>query len=476
MSKAIFWFRRDLRWEDNIALARACHDCESVFPIFIFDENILSKLDKSDHRVNFILQTIHRLNEKFPISVYFGKPIDVIETIIKQHDIQQIYCNKDYEDYSLKRDSRVEKMLAKYQVKVNSFHDHLTHEPTSLTTLQGTPYKVYTPFKNKWLELTSNNMARIGEFKLKSKKMSQDLLKGCMKNPQLKDIGFTSASIPLPELDPKKMFKNFKPSINSYKDQRDLPSLDSTSKLSVHLRFGTISQRLMFRYLYENDLQGSTWASELIWREFFSYSLFHFPHSEKSEFNLKYTDIPWDKNTKNHKAFITGQTGYPIIDAGIRELLSTGYMHNRVRMVVASFYTKNLLLDWRVGEKFFAKYLYDFDKTANVGNWQWASSTGCDAQPYFRVFNPESQALRFDKEAIYIKKWCPELHNLPAKLAISPYNIKPIDEALYDFKIGKNYPEPLVDLKGTRVRAIAHFSEFVSRKDALDHDSPKKKS
>ena len=390
---SIMWFRRDLRLKDNRALYEACKASKSVLPIFIFDPNILDKLkDKSDARVSFIHQTLKELEV---IECHYGSPEEVFEKLFKKYDIEAIYNNKDYEPYALTRDKKIEKIAHKNKAYFYQFKDHCIFENLEVAKDDGKPYTVYTPYKNKWLKTLKKEHYKA----FPSEKNLDALKKPSQKIPSLKSMGFSESDIPIPSQTVKKNI------LSSYDKNRDIPSLDATSKLGVHLRFGTVSPRKCVEIGLKLN---AVWLSEIIWRDFFIQIMANFPHVPKGAFKPQYDDIEWRNNKKEFKAWCEGQTGYPIVDAGMRELNATGHMHNRVRMITASFLIKDLLIDWRWGEAYFAEKLLDFDLASNNGNWQWAAGSGCDAAPYFRIFNPTTQMKKFDPDMKYVSKWVPE--------------------------------------------------------------------
>lgn len=450
MKKAIFWFRRDLRVLDNRGLAFATQNYERVYPIFIFDEAILKHLDKNDHRLAFIWDQLVQLQKKIPLTILFGKPQDLIPELARKHSIDCVIANEDYQQFAMKRDKEIAK-----KVNLNLMQDHVLCRFDHVLKTDGTPYKVYTPYKNAWLQQFEKGLVHLKQYKSKLTKLTQLKEKTI---ESLEQFGFEYQHLDYAfEKDANKVLKAFEQSIESYKDNRDYPELEATSRLSVHLRFGTLSVREIARRLREKELIHSTWFSQLIWRDFYFAIISHFKHAEVKEFNLKYQNINWSKEKKVFNLWKNGKTGFPLVDAGMRELNQTGFMHNRVRMVVASFLTKNLFIDWKWGERYFAQRLYDYDLALNNGNWQWASSTGVDAQPYFRVFNPKSQSKKFDSQAEYIKKWCPELKEIPAKFIHDLTKLKPLDQELYGCVLGKDYPEEMIDLSESRLNAIAIF-------------------
>lgn len=400
---SIFWFRRDLRLDDNKGLSEALKADEKVIPIFIFDKDILDLLeDKYDRRVDYIHQAVERINNQLheigsSFLTFYGIPLDIFKQLQKEYDIQSVYCNRDYEPSAIKRDDEVKDFLHSKNIEFIDFKDQVIFEKNEVVKDNGEPYTVYTPYSKKWKKLLSEkdyntNNLKNGQFqKLPKKKILT-----------LKEIGFEKTDLEFEE--PKLESKI----IDVYDENRDFPALDATTHLGIALRFGTISIRKCVKFALSHN---ETWLNELIWREFFMQILFHFPKVVKHCFKEKYEDIQWRNNESEFEKWCKGETGYPIVDAGMRQLNQTGRMHNRIRMVVASFVTKHLLIDWRWGEAYFAKKLLDYDLSANNGNWQWAAGCGCDAAPYFRVFNPDEQTKKFDKDLKYIKKWNPDFEN-----------------------------------------------------------------
>jgi len=402
----IFWFRRDLRLHDNAGLYHALKKGKPVVPVFIFDRNILDELeDREDKRVEFIhssLQEIERLlvATGSTLDVRYGFPNEIWKQIIHDYKIENVYTNNDYEPYASIRDEEVAKLLKANGILLHSFKDQVVFEKAEVVKDDGIPYTIFTPYSRKWKAILNN-------FYLSSyptEKLFFNFFRQKAKViPSLAEMNFRSSGQVYP-------IKNWKTEmIKQYKEQRDYPSVDGTSRLSVHLRFGTISIRELAR---EAAKLNETFLNELIWRDFYQMILWHFPHVVGGSFKPEYDNIKWRNNEKEFDAWCKGQTGYPIVDAGMRELNTTGFMHNRVRMIVASFLTKHLLINWRWGEAYFAKKLLDFDLAANNGGWQWAAGSGCDAAPYFRIFNPYLQTKRFDPELKYIRKWVPEFEEL----------------------------------------------------------------
>ncbi len=431
MKKVIFWFRRDLRLNDNHGLFQALNNCENVIPIFIFDKDILGYFnDPKDARVSFIHDRLTSINEDLQSSnsalkTYCKKPLEAFKEIVEEFDIDAVYCNKDYEPRSRHRDEKVKDFLFSKGVDFYSYKDHVIFEEMEITKADGGPYTVFTPYKNKWLENFQDSDCK----SYKSEKLKDNFLKLKKENIiSLKEMGYEKSSIEIPKAQIQKK------KLSDYNEKRDFPAVDGTSLQGIHLRFGTISIR---EYIKKAKDINDTWLSELIWREFYSQILFNFPKAATSEFKEKYSAIPWKKKEdakEDFEKWKNGMTGYPLVDAGMRELNETGHMHNRVRMVVASFLIKHLLIDWREGERYFANKLLDYDLASNNGNWQWAAGCGCDAAPYFRVFNPTSQLKKFDKELKYVKKWVPEVET-------------------------DDYPEPMVDHKFARERVLEVYKE-----------------
>ncbi len=403
---SIFWFRRDLRLHDNAGLYHALRSGNPVQPIFVFDRNILDELaDRKDARVEFIHQQLEKLQEELKqhgasLDVRQGTPEDVFAELIAEYPIAKVYTNHDYEPYARERDTAIGSFLQAKGITLHTYKDQVIFEKDEVLKDDGKPYTVFTPYSRRW-------KAKLNEFYLSSYP-TESWLKNLYRQkerklPSLKDIGFEPSGIPFPASD-------WKPeTIRHYQQNRDLPGIAGTSRLSVHLRFGTISIRQLAR---ETAPLSETYLNELIWRDFYHMILWHFPQVVGHAFKPAYDKIKWRNNETEFEAWCEGRTGYPIVDAGMRELNSTGYMHNRVRMIVASFLTKHLLIDWRWGEAYFAKKLLDFDLAANNGGWQWAAGSGCDAAPYFRVFNPYLQTQKFDPQLSYIRHWVPEFEEL----------------------------------------------------------------
>lgn len=398
----MFWFRRDLRLDDNVGLYHAIKNETKVVSIFIFDIDILNRLPKEDSRVCFLHQQIEELNQQLAesnkkIHVYHGKPIDIFRKILSANAVHAVYTNRDYEPYSTQRDAEIKALLSENDVTFSTFKDHVIFEQDEVVKSDGTPYRVYTPYSRVWLDKFDRQehlkSHRIDDFEKLTTLADHN-------NPSLTDIGFTTSKIKAPQ------YNTSDEIIDQYEARRNTPAVEGTSKVGVHLRFGTLSIRKAVAKALESTNQ--TFLKELIWREFFMQILWHFPHTENKSFKPQYDRIEWRNNPEEFKRWCDGETGYPFVDAGMRELNETGFMHNRVRMLVGSFLCKHLLIDWRLGEAYFAEKLLDYEMASNVGNWQWVAGCGVDAAPYFRIFNPTEQIKKFDKDHAYIKKWVPD--------------------------------------------------------------------
>lgn len=417
----VFWFRRDLRLEDNVALFKATLEKEAVLPIFIFDADIIDSLPKNDARITFIYNTLKEIDAELKklnssLLIQIGKPIEVWKNLISEYQIGKVFYNKDYEPYAISRDLEISQFLKSKNVEVSSYKDQVVFEESEIVKADGLPYTVFTPYKNKWLLEFNENLLFESNPKPNFYYFKIDF-------PTLKSIGFVESKIKV------------KPYNLTYLDQydaiRDFPFIDKTSYVSPFLRFGLLSARKLIKIALKSN---ATYLSELIWREFFMQILFHFPKVVTENFKKKYNQVEWRNNEQEFEAWCKGETGYPIVDAGMRQLNETGYMHNRVRMITAGFLCKHLLIDWRWGEAYFAEKLLDYDLSANNGNWQWAAGTGCDSAPYFRIFNPTEQIKKFDKELKYINTWVKDLNEL-------------------------TYPQPIVEHKFARERALSTYKK-----------------
>ena len=429
----IFWFRRDLRLHDNAGLYHALKESPAVLPIFIFDKNILDKLEnKADRRVEFIHDSLQQIQEQLlkqgsTLEVFYETPENVFGKLLSNYNIAKVFTNHDYEPYARERDKKIKALLKERRAELLSFKDHVIFEKDEVIKDDGNPYTVFTPYSKKW-------KAALTQFHLKpypvKKYLSAFIKKEQKKIPTLKELGFKESMKPFPAKDADEVL------IKHYAEQRNFPGIRGTSKLGVHLRFGTISIRQLAD---KSQALSGTYLNELIWRDFYQMILWHFPQVGKGKsFKPAYDNIEWRKDNGEFEKWSTGQTGYPIVDAGMRELNEIGFMHNRVRMITASFLCKHLLLDWRLGEAYFAEKLLDFDLAANNGGWQWAAGSGCDAAPYFRIFNPYLQTKKFDGDLVYIKKWVPEFQEF-------------------------SYPPPIVDHEFARKRCLEVYSKALKK-------------
>ncbi len=425
----IFWFRRDLRLEDNVGLFQALQDDATVLPIFIFDQTILNELPKDDARVTFIHDLVTKIQSELQkngksLAVFQGTPLAIFEQLIHENSIEKVYANSDYEPYARKRDKEIFQLFKQHAIEFKVSKDQVIFEKNEVVKDDGSPYVVFTPYSKKWKENfknirlihypSENNLAKIATH-------SYSFL-------SLKDIGFEKSAISVTPFDISNQL------IQNYEATRNFPALNKTSYLGIYLRFGAVS----IRKIIEKAIQekNETFWNELIWREFFMQILWHFPHTINASFRPKYDAIQWENNEDLFQKWCNGQTGYPFVDAGMRELNTTGHIHNRVRMIVASFLCKHLLIDWKWGETYFAQKLLDYEQASNVGNWQWAAGSGVDAAPYFRIFNPTEQVKKFDKDLKYIKKWIPELET-------------------------SKYPKPIVDHKEAREKCLKVYKAAV---------------
>jgi len=429
----IFWFRRDLRLDDNAGLYHALKSGNPVLPLFIFDKDILNKLeDKDDARVTFIHQTVEGLNNELrklgsSLLVLYDGAADAWDDVLKNYNVTAVYTNYDYEPYAKKRDEAVAQKLRKNGIEFKTFKDQVIFDHDEVIKDNGEPYTVYTPYMRKWY-------ATLKPFYLKpypTKKYFKNLFKvDGLTIPSLKQLGFEKSTLDIPG-------REYENVIKAYADKRDFPAVNGTSHIGLHLRFGTVSIRELVATA--NGYAEKTWLNELIWREFYMMILDHFPKTMDHAFRPEYDRIVWVNDEEQFAAWCDGQTGFPLVDAGMRELNATGYMHNRVRMVVASFLAKDLLIDWRWGERYFARKLLDYEMASNVGGWQWAAGSGTDAAPYFRIFNPDSQLKKFDPKLEYIKKWVPEYA---------------------DFS---RYPKPIIDHAFARERCLKVFKAALAK-------------
>jgi len=428
----IFWFRRDLRLDDNVGFYKALSGKHPVLPVFIFDAEILEQLPKDDARVTFIYDTLQAMCQKLQdscgssLAIYYGKPLDIFKQLIRDFAVQNVIINHDYEPYALKRDQEISAFLSQKGIGFYTYKDQVIFEKDEVVKEDGSPYLVYTPYMKKWKERFKELSFKVYE--------TQPLMKNCLKHSglphlALSDIGFECSKIKVPDYDLSNML------IQDYEKTRNIPAVAGTSNLSPHLRFGTLGIRQVIKKAIAH--KNETFWNELIWREFFMQILWHFPETQTNAFKKKYDRIVWRNNEEEFEKWKTGKTGFPLVDAGMRQLNETGRMHNRVRMLVGSFLCKHLLIDWRWGEAYFAEKLLDYEMASNVGNWQWVAGCGVDAAPYFRIFNPTTQIEKFDKEKTYIKRWIPEFGST-------------------------TYPAEMINHKEARERALSTYKEAVN--------------
>lgn len=422
---SIFWFRRDLRLKDQVGLSYALRGAYPVLPIFIFDLHILQELERNDARVNFIHENLIKIHQELnthgsALEVHSGYPYDIWLQLIDKYDVQEVYTNKDYEPYSISRDEQIAQLLLENNISFHQYKDQVIFEENEILKLDQTPYTVFTPYSKKWKSVFHLEFS--GAIEMPSFdaffKFHHDI-------PSLSALGFEKSSLQI-----KDYTLNH---LDQYSEIRDFPSLDATTYLSVHLRFGTVGIREIIGQI---NARQEIFLNELIWREFFMQIIYHFPRVIHENFRSKYNGIEWRNNEADFKNWCQGTTGYPMVDAGMRQLNSTGYLHNRVRMVCAGFLCKHLLIDWRWGESYFAQKLLDYELSSNNGNWQWAAGTGCDAAPYFRIFNPMEQLRKFDQKLEYIRKWIEDFDSI-------------------------HYPSPMVDHKTSRERALRAYKKGV---------------
>lgn len=434
--KNIFWFRRDLRLDDNVGFLEALKSDHPVMPVFIFDRNILDDLEKDDSRVTFIYDAVQRMRDTLQkehdtsLAIFYGKPVDVFEELVQDWDISAVFTNRDYEPYAKERDERISKLLEEHDIDFKTFKDQVIFERDEVVKGDGGPYKVYTPYKNKWMDRFRESIGSGDDIKIHYTSQYMDNLykNKRLPNQSLSDMGFERSNIQPPDYD-------VTPSLlDDYAEARDYPAEKGTSRIGPYLRHGLVSIRKIVRKA--DKPKDKTYLEELVWREFYMQILDHYPRTTDEEFKKKYESVEWRNDEDDFQKWCEGKTGYPLVDAGMRQLVKTGYMHNRIRMLTASFLCKHLLIDWRWGEAFFAKHLLDYEQCNNVGGWQWAAGCGVDAQPYFRIFNPITHVDKYDEDHKYIKKFVPEYGT-------------------------DDYPDRMVEHKAARERALETYKAAV---------------
>ena len=463
----IIWFRRDLRLYDNAALFYALKDSNQVFPVFIFDTKILSKLkNKKDRRIEFILRSLTEIKKTLnengsDLIVEMGDPEFLIPKLIKEYKCNSLYINRDYEKFAQDRDQTISKFLLNQKVTTFTFKDQVLFESDEILTQSNNPYTVFTPYKNNHLRRLNEQGIELYDCENHKDNFAKFTSKAL---PALKELGFEKTNLedldlPTGTSGGKNLLEKFYKNIKSYSTNRNFPSIRGVSYLSVHNRFGTLSIRHLAKLAIEADNDGAlTWLSELIWRDFYFQIIANFPQvSEKKSFKSQFENLKFENDEKKFEAWKNGLTGFPIIDAAMKQINQTGYMHNRLRMIVSSFLVKDLLIDWRWGEKYFEDNLIDFDFSANNGGWQWAASTGCDSQPYFRIFNPVLQSEKFDKDGSFIKKYIPQLTPLSVKEIHQPWVYFEKNRDAFPIKLGIDYPFPIVDHKEQRDMALSMY-------------------
>lgn len=479
MKKALCWFRRDLRATDHMALSQALKDAQEVSCVFVFDQTIIDQIKLSlknhqqpleDMRLGFIWQALEELNQELQahgsrLIIRYGNPVEVIPELAQELECEKVFFNRDYEPAAKKRDLQVIEKLQEKEISHQHFKDHVIFEHNQVRTQSGGIYRVYTPYKNRWRELFEEHKKDLLKTpELNTKHLAQNISEHPWQEQAFweKTIGlkFSAPTLPGSRKWALKTLKGFhQKGMDEYQERRDFPALEGTSNLSAHIRHGLVSVRELITTALDKQKNqgGQTWMNELIWREFYQMILDTHPYIVDKSFKPAYDVIQWRGGDKEFQAWCQGQTGYPLVDAAMRCLNQTGMMHNRLRMVVASFLCKTLLIDWRKGERYFALKLLDFDLAANNGGWQWSSSTGCDAQPYFRIFNPYSQSEKFDKDADFIRLYCPELRELSAKKIHAPQLCPPLELMNAGIVLGEDYPFPVVDYAEKRKEALEMY-------------------
>jgi deoxyribodipyrimidine photo-lyase len=479
LNRALVWFRRDLRTRDHAALYHALRSASQVWCVFVFDRDILDALPRRDRRVEFIHASLADLDRQLRelggagvrLLVRHGRGVDEVVWLARALGVQAVYANHDDEPHALQRDAAARDALAAAGIALHTGKDHVVFERSEVLTQSGTPYTVYTPYKNAWLNKLEPFFVRAYPIERYAANLAAAPAGVAGELPSLEAIGFARTNlaelkVPTGSAGAHALLDDFLPRIDDYGRARDFPAVKGPSYLSVHLRFGTVSIRALAAAACacieaRNSAGAATWLSELIWRDFYHQILHHHPHVAAASFKPEYDRIAWEQGEPAQALFAAwceGRTGYPLVDAAMAQINQTGYMHNRLRMVVASFLTKDLGIDWRWGEAYFATHLNDYDLAANNGGWQWAASSGCDAQPYFRIFNPVTQSEKFDAAGKFIRRYLPQLSALPDKLIHAPWLARPIDLQAAGIVLGRDYPQPIVDHARARERTLERFS------------------
>lgn len=476
-ASGLVWFRRDLRTHDNTALNTALQQCERVYCVFVFDTDILAPLPRQDRRVEFIRESLVALDARLRdlsgqahagLIVLHGRAEDEIPALAQRLGVQAVFAGRDYEPQAITRDSVVQQALQKAGTALHLRKDHVIFEEREVLTQMGKPYGVFTPYMRAWLARLALHPAQEHEPTSPQRLVARPETYRTPV-PSLAEIGFATTNlqalrIPAGETGAQSLLADFVTRMDRYEQTRNFPAVKGPSYLSVHLRFGTVSIRQLVNTAYPRHLQGSegasTWLGELVWRDFYAQILANFPYVATASFKPEYDQIAWEDGPRAdalYQAWCTGQTGYPLVDAAMAQLNQTGYMHNRLRMVTGSFLVKHLGVDWRWGERYFAQTLNDFDLSANNGGWQWVSSSGCDAQPYFRIFNPIAQSEKFDAEGKFILRYLPQLAKLGPKAIHAPWLAKPLELAAAGLTLGQRYPLPVVDHTQARARTLLRY-------------------
>lgn len=469
--RALCWFRRDLRLDDQAALFLALSQSQQLYPVFIFDTDILSSLtDPDDRRVDFIWHTLHQLKQQLQargsdLLIRQGSARQQLVQLARELKVQAVFCNRDYEPAAIARDQAVEQDLQTLQIRFHASKDQVIFDTDEILNGKDQPFSVFTPYKKVWLQRL--DAAAVTPYPV-ADWLSHLAPLPATPMPSLTDLGFRASDVLEHGIEPgssgaRRRLQDFLRRIDHYDQKRDYPGLKGPSYLSVHLRFGTLSIRELvlaaWQRIRPESLGAETWLSELIWREFYQMLLWHRPDVCHQSFKPEYRQLVFPGNPDHFERWCQGQTGYPLVDAGMRQLRQTGYMHNRLRMLTAAFLVKDLLLDWRLGEGWFARWLLDFDLAANNGGWQWAASTGCDAQPYFRIFNPVSQSQKFDPDGDFIRRYLPELNALNARQIHQPWLLTDAEQRAASVRLGQDYPLPIVDHGQQRLRALDLFKQ-----------------